>query len=75
MAAKKTKKEIDQLRQDLFGVNERQGKLLAERTVLMTQLDLVSDGESAILREQRRWNTIPPPLRPLGPGGPALPSP
>ncbi|BBX92085.1 hypothetical protein MBOE_37340 [Mycolicibacterium boenickei] len=64
MASKRSKRSIEQMRQDLFVVKERQDGLRAEHRRLIRDLDLNSGGESAILREQRRWNTSPPPLRP-----------
>lgn len=64
MPTKKSKRSIEQRRQDLFVVKERQDGLRAEHRRLIGELDLSSGGESAILRQQRRWNTSPPPLRP-----------
>ncbi|CDO33420.1 hypothetical protein BN979_06269 [Mycolicibacterium vulneris] len=64
MASKRSKRSIEQMRQDLFAVKERQDELRTQHRRLICELDLNSGGESAILREQRRWNTSPPPLRP-----------
>ncbi|MCV7068019.1 hypothetical protein H7H51_24100 [Mycolicibacterium farcinogenes] len=64
MAAKKSKRSIEQMRQDLFAVKQRQDGLRAEHRRLIGELDLTSGGESDVLLRQRRWNTSPPPLRP-----------
>jgi hypothetical protein len=62
MAGKKT--DVDTLRDELFKVKRRQFDDLLLHKKLVAQLDWVSDGESPFLREQRRWNTAPPPVPP-----------
>ena len=60
MAYKET--HVDKLRDELFKVEKRQFDDLLLHNKLVAQLDWISDGESPFLREQRRWNTSPPPI-------------
>ncbi|ODQ94721.1 hypothetical protein [Mycolicibacterium holsaticum] len=58
MARKKT--DIQNVRSELIKVKQRQAQDQVERKILIGRLDRISDGESPILREQRRWNSVAP---------------
>jgi hypothetical protein len=51
----------DKLLKELVGVKERELALFAERLRLVTRISLIAPSESP-LTEQRRWNTVPPPM-------------
>jgi hypothetical protein len=69
----RTEKNIDELRNELAEFKQRQFQQLAEHRLLVAQLDLASDGQSAVLLEQRRWNASPPLRSPQGSISPTYP--